>query len=173
MVFNAIFNYISYIMAILFYWWSILRKPRPAASLTNFIHNVSSNKGVLIAGIYIHTTVYTNLKNTPPSKPEYRIRNKTWFLHWGVQLHPPKRESSSFLTQIRYTTDEGSNGHVRYCYNLASIVLSKLSQLNLFETTGINGTKLFWSTNHRIKKYINGLRIDNAISELRISWYHT
>jgi hypothetical protein len=31
---------------------------QPAASLTNFIHNVSSNKGVLIAGIYIHTTVY-------------------------------------------------------------------------------------------------------------------
>jgi uncharacterized membrane protein YGL010W len=37
---------------------------RPAASLTNFIYNVSSNKGVLIAGIYIHTTVYINLKNT-------------------------------------------------------------------------------------------------------------
>jgi hypothetical protein len=54
------------------------RKPRPAASLTNFIRNgVSSNKGVLIAGIYIHTTVYINLKNTPPSKPEYTIRNKT------------------------------------------------------------------------------------------------
>jgi len=31
----------------------------------------------------------------------------------------------------------------------------------------------FWSTNRRIKKYINGLRIDSAISELRISWYHT
>ena len=29
----------------------------------------------------------------------------------------------------------------------------------------------FWSTNRRIKKYINALRIDSAISELRISWY--
>ena len=35
------------------------------------------------------------------------------------------------------------NGHVRYCCNLASVVLCKLSQLNLFETTGLNGTKLF------------------------------
>jgi hypothetical protein len=34
---------------------------RPAASLTNFIRNgVSSNKGVLIADIYICTTVYTS-----------------------------------------------------------------------------------------------------------------
>jgi hypothetical protein len=41
--------------------------PRPAASLTNFIHNVSSNKGVLIADIYIRTTVYINLKNIPHS----------------------------------------------------------------------------------------------------------
>ena len=43
---------------------------RPATSLTNFINNVvSSNKGILIADtcIYIHTTVYINLKNTPPS----------------------------------------------------------------------------------------------------------
>ena len=38
----------------------------PAASLTNFIRNgVSSNKGVLIADIYICTTVYINLKNIP------------------------------------------------------------------------------------------------------------
>ena len=39
-------------------------------SVTNFINNVvSSNKGILIADtcIYIHTTVYINLKNTPPS----------------------------------------------------------------------------------------------------------
>jgi hypothetical protein len=33
----------------------------PAASLTNLINNVvSSNKGVLIADIYIRTTVYIN-----------------------------------------------------------------------------------------------------------------
>jgi hypothetical protein len=39
---------------------------RPAASLTNFIRNgVSSNKGVLIADIYIRRTVYINLKNIP------------------------------------------------------------------------------------------------------------
>jgi hypothetical protein len=43
----------------------------PAASLTNFIHNgVSSNKGVLIADIYIRTTVYINLKNIPPREPQ-------------------------------------------------------------------------------------------------------
>jgi hypothetical protein len=42
----------------------------PAASLTNFIRNgVSSNKGVLIADIYIRTTVYINLKNIPPREP--------------------------------------------------------------------------------------------------------
>jgi hypothetical protein len=41
---------------------------RPAASLTDFIRNgVSSNKGVLIADIYIRTTVYINLKNIPPT----------------------------------------------------------------------------------------------------------
>jgi hypothetical protein len=38
------------------------------ASLTNLINNVvSSNKGVLIADIYIRTTVYINLKNIPHS----------------------------------------------------------------------------------------------------------
>ena len=42
----------------------------PAASLTNFIRNgVSSNKGILIADIYICTTVYINLKNIPPREP--------------------------------------------------------------------------------------------------------
>ena len=59
-----------------------------------------------------------------------------------------------------HNSDEGCNGHVRYGCNLASIVLCKISQLNLSETTGLNGTKLFWRTNHRIKKYINGLRIE-------------
>jgi hypothetical protein len=53
MVFNAIFNYtsvISWLSCFIggVYW----ENHRPAASLTNFIHNVSSNKGVLIAGIY-------------------------------------------------------------------------------------------------------------------------
>jgi hypothetical protein len=41
-----------------------------------------------------------------------------------------------------HNSDEGCNGHVRYCCNLGSVVLCKLSQLNLSETTGINGTKL-------------------------------
>jgi hypothetical protein len=42
----------------------------PAASLTNLINNVvSSNKGVLIADIYIRTTVYINLKNIPRGNP--------------------------------------------------------------------------------------------------------
>ena len=95
-------------MAILFYWWSILRKPRPAASLTNFIHNVSSNKGVLIAGIYIHTTVYINLKNTPPSKPQsIELEIRPSFSTEGYNCTSPptqKRESFSFVTQIRYTT---------------------------------------------------------------------
>jgi hypothetical protein len=36
----------------------------------NLINNVvSSNKGVLIADIYIRTTVYINLKNIPPRVP--------------------------------------------------------------------------------------------------------
>jgi vacuolar-type H+-ATPase subunit I/STV1 len=46
--------------------------------LTNLINNVvSSNKGVLIADIYIRTTVYINLKNIPHSPegtPGYRNR---------------------------------------------------------------------------------------------------
>ena len=66
MVFNAIFNYISVISWLScfiggVYW----ENHRPAASLTNFIHNVSSNKGVLIAGIYIRTTVYKFKEHTP------------------------------------------------------------------------------------------------------------
>jgi hypothetical protein len=59
-----------------------------------------------------------------------------------------------------FQSREGCNGHVRYCYNLACVVLYILSHLNLSETTGVNVTKLFWRTNHRIKKYINGLRIE-------------
>ena len=66
MVFNAIFNYISVISWLScfiggVYW----ENHHPAASLTNFIHNVSSNKGVLIAGIYICTTVYKFKEHTP------------------------------------------------------------------------------------------------------------
>ena len=78
---------------------------RPVASLTNFIHNVSSNKGVLIAGIYIHTTVYINLKNTPPSKPQsIELEIRPIFSTEGCDCTPPKRGSSSFVTQIRYPT---------------------------------------------------------------------
>ena len=68
MVFNATFNNISAIS-----WLSCFiggesrENHRPAASLTNLINNVSSNKGVLIADIYIRTTVYINLKNIPHS----------------------------------------------------------------------------------------------------------
>jgi hypothetical protein len=91
--------------------------------LTNFIHNVSSNKGVLIAGIYIHTTVYINLKITPPSKPqsiELEIRSsfstEQYNFGWeatvqsaptfdqNVPIFFKGRESSSCVTQIRYTT---------------------------------------------------------------------
>ena len=78
---------------------------------------------------------------------------------------PPPLQSLKRVIQMCdinqvHNSDEGCNGHVRYCCNLASVVLCKLSQLNLSETTGLNGTKLFWRTNHRIKKYINGLRIE-------------
>ena len=74
MVFNATF--------ILFYWWS---KPR--------INNVvSSNKGVLIADIYIRTTVYINLKNTPPSKPQsIELEIRLSFSTEGYNYPPPKR----------------------------------------------------------------------------------
>ena len=80
-------------------------------------------------------------------------------------LPPPTPHSLKRVIQLCdanqvHNADEGRNGHVRYCCNLASIDLCKLSQLNLSETTGLNGTKLFWRTNHRLKKYINGLRIE-------------
>jgi len=73
MVFNATFNNITVIS-----WLSCFiggvswENHRPVASLTNFINNVVlSNKDVLIADIYIRTTVYINLKNTPipPREP--------------------------------------------------------------------------------------------------------
>ena len=91
MVFNAIFNYISVISWLScfiggVYW----ENHQPAASLTNFIHNVSSNKGVLIAGIYIHTTVYINLKNTPPSKPQsIELEIRPSFSTEGYKCTPP------------------------------------------------------------------------------------
>ena len=84
---------------------------------------LSSNKGVLIAGIYIHTTVYINLKITPPSKPqsiELEIRSsfstEQYNFGWeatvqsaptfdqNVPIFFKGRESSSCVTQIRYTT---------------------------------------------------------------------
>ena len=62
-----------------------------------------------------------------------------------VTLFPPFPEKVIQLcdTNQVHNSDEGCNGHVRYCCNLASVVLCKLSQLNLSETTGLNGTKLF------------------------------
>ena len=66
---------------------------------------LSSNKGVLIAGIYIHTTVYINLKNTPPSKPQsIELEIRPSFSTKGYNCTPQIKESSSFVTQIRYTT---------------------------------------------------------------------
>ena len=67
MVFNATFNKISVISWLSCFIGGVYQENhRPAASLTNLINNVvSSNKGVLIADIYIHTTVYVNLKNIP------------------------------------------------------------------------------------------------------------
>ena len=59
---------------------------------------------------------------------------------------PPISLKESFScgdTNQVHNSDEGCNGHVRYCCNLASVVLCKLSQLNLSETTELNGTKLF------------------------------
>ena len=71
MVFNATFSNISAISWLSCFIGGVNQENhRPAASLTNLINNVvSSNKGILIADtcIYIHTTVYINLKNTPPS----------------------------------------------------------------------------------------------------------
>ena len=67
MVFNA--------MAILFIGGVYRENHRPAASLTNFIRNgVSSNKGVLIADIYIRTTVYKFKEHPPEGTPGYRNR---------------------------------------------------------------------------------------------------
>ena len=79
MVFNATFNNISAISWLSCFIGGVSRENhRPAASLTNLINNVvSSNKGVLIADIYIRTTVYINLKNIPhypEGTPGYRNR---------------------------------------------------------------------------------------------------
>jgi hypothetical protein len=57
--------------------------------------------------------------------------------------HSLKRFIQLCDTNQVHNSDEGCNRHVRYCCNLASVVLCKLSQLNLSETTGLNGTKLF------------------------------
>ena len=69
MVFNVTFNNISAISWSSCFIGGVSRENhRPVASLTNLINNVvSSNKGVLIADIYIRTTVYINLKNIPHS----------------------------------------------------------------------------------------------------------
>jgi hypothetical protein len=43
-----------------------------------------------------------------------------------------------------HNSDEGCNGHVRYCCNLASVVLCKLSQLNLSE-----GMNVHWMVSYK------------------------
>jgi hypothetical protein len=70
MVFNATFNNISVISWLSCFIGGVYRENhRPAASLTNFIRNgVSSNTGVLIADIYICTTVF-KFKEHPPREP--------------------------------------------------------------------------------------------------------
>ncbi len=71
---------------------------RSAASLTNFIRNgLSSNKGVLIADIYICTTVYINLKNIPPREPRC-IEIGPSFSAEGY--NPPKKESTRCVATL-------------------------------------------------------------------------
>jgi uncharacterized membrane protein YGL010W len=80
MVFNATFNNISVISWLSCFIGGVYQENhRPAASLTNLINNVvSSNKGVLIADIYIRTTVYKFKEHTPEVNHRvYRIKNKT------------------------------------------------------------------------------------------------
>jgi hypothetical protein len=82
---------------------------RPAASLTNFIRNgVSSNKGVLIADIYIRTTVYINLKNIPPREPR-GIEIGPSFSAEGY--NPPPQKSQLGV----YNSDQECKGHMTYC----------------------------------------------------------
>jgi hypothetical protein len=48
---------------------------------------------------------YINLKNTPPSKPQsIELEIRPIFSTEGCDCTPPKRGSSGFVTQIRYTT---------------------------------------------------------------------
>jgi hypothetical protein len=79
-------------MAILFIGGVYRENHRPAASLTNFIRNgVSSNKGVLIADIYIRRTVYINLKNIPPREPR------------GIEIGPSfSAEGYNMYQQLKY-----------------------------------------------------------------------
>ena len=76
---------------------------RPAASLTNFIRNgVSSNKGVLIADIYIRTTVYINLRNIPPREPRgIEIGPSFSAEGGGVQPPLPKESTRCVATLIK------------------------------------------------------------------------
>ena len=67
-----------------------------------------------------------------------------WHSFFGRGEAPPNPLKYQLCdTNQVHNSDEGCNGHVRYCCNLASVVLCKLSQLNLSETTGLNRTKLF------------------------------
>ena len=75
---------------------------RPAASLTNFIRNgVSSNKGVLIADIYIRTTVYINLKNIPPREPRGIEIGPSFSAEGGGTTQPPKESTRCVTTLIK------------------------------------------------------------------------
>ena len=68
--------------------------------MTNFINNVvSSNKGILIADacIYIHTTVYIDLKNIPPREPQ-GIEIGPSFSAEGY--NPPRKESTRYVATL-------------------------------------------------------------------------
>jgi hypothetical protein len=99
MVFNATFNNILVISWLsCFIGGAYQENHQPAASLTNLINNVvSSNKGVLIADIYIRTTVYINLKNIPQREPR-GIEIGSSFSAEGY--NPPKRESTRCVTNL-------------------------------------------------------------------------
>ena len=116
------------------------------------IQSKSSDNGCQVRAICHTTFIFFIQSGHTPRCPFF-----------GGFSHPLKRVIQLCDTNQVHNSDEGCNGHVRYCCNLASVVLCKLSQLNLSETTGLNGTNLFWRTNCRIKKYINGLIIDSAI----------
>jgi hypothetical protein len=62
-------------------------------------------------------------------------------------------------------------GHLGWSFGSLDIILKVDHLRTIHAMFALNW--LTDSSNRRIKKYINALRIDSAISELRISWYHT